>query len=252
MIKQALEYIVDLKGGYDIVEQKGRTYLVDKNGIEQKEFKEHYQEPLKTSTLSSIIDYFYGDPDGVLSARDEQYIIHVNNAHEVSVFSQVSSELERHSFLTVRADLPDKFPFDRYMDLETFNIMLQSQFEDTDDRAALLALTANIVDENVKIYGDDGVSQQATIKSSVTSVASVKVPNPVILKPFRTFTEAGQPESKFIFRLRKEERGVMAALMEADGGMWRVQAIQNIAEFLTECLNNSFGEEWKKRITILA
>ena len=48
---------------------------------------------------------------------------------------------------------------------------------------ALLALTANVVDESVKTYGDDGVSQQATVKSGVTSVASVKVPNPVTLKP---------------------------------------------------------------------
>ena len=31
MMKEALEYIVGLKGGYDIVTQKERTYLGDKN-----------------------------------------------------------------------------------------------------------------------------------------------------------------------------------------------------------------------------
>ena len=140
MMKEALEYIVGLKGGYDIVTQKERTYLVDKNGEEQKEFMERYQKSLETSTLSSIVDYFRGDPDKVL-AGDMQYIIRIRNIGYVDVLSQISGELERHNLLAVRANLPDGFPFDQYMDLETFNIMLQSRFLDTEDRAKLLALT---------------------------------------------------------------------------------------------------------------
>jgi len=109
-----------------------------------------------------------------------------------------------------------------------------------------------VVDESVKTYGDDGVSQQATVKSGVTSVVDVKVPNPVLLKPFRTFAEAEQPESKFIFRLRKDDAGVTAALFEADGGAWKVQAIQNIADYLNEHLTNALDGNWRERITILA
>ena len=251
MMKEALEYIVGLKGGYDIVTQKERTYLVDKNGEEQKEFMERYQKSLETSTLSSIVDYFRGDPDKVL-AGDMQYIIRIRNIGYVDVLSQISGELERHNLLAVRANLPDGFPFDQYMDLETFNIMLQSRFLDTEDRAKLLALTGNVVDESVKTYGDDGVSQQATVKSGVTSVASVKVPNPVTLKPFRTFAEVEQPESKFVFRMRKDDHGVTAALIEADGGVWKVQAIQNIANYLAEHLTGALGAELYQRITILA
>lgn len=251
MIKQALEYIVGLKGGYDIVTQKNRTYLVDKNGKTQEEFLERYQKSLETSTLSSIIDYFRGDPDKVL-AGDMQYIIRIGGIGWVDVFSQVSGELQRHNLLCVRANLPDGFPFERYMDLEQFNILLQARFLDTEDRAKLLALTGNVVDEGVKTYGDDGVSQQATVKSGVTSVASVKVPNPVTLKPFRTFAEAEQPESKFVFRMRKDDGGVKAALIEADGGAWKVQAIQNIANYLEEHLTIALGESWRDRITILA
>lgn len=251
MIKSALEYVVGLKGGYDIITQKDRTYMVDKNGREQKEFTKRYQNSLDTSTLSSIVDYFHGDPDKVF-ARDMQYIIQISGIGRVHVFSQVSDELERHNLLTVRANLPEEFPFGRYMDLEQFNIMLQSQFLDTEDRALLLALTGNVVDESVKTYGDDGVSQQATVKSGVTSVVDVKVPNPVVLKPFRTFAEAEQPESKFIFRLRKDDAGVTAALFEADGGAWKVQAIQNIADYLDEHLTNALAGNWRERITILA
>lgn len=251
MIREALEYIVGLKGGYDIVEQKGRTYLVDKNGIAQKEFCGDYQSKIGASTLASIIDYFSGDPDRVFE-REKQYIIRVGGIGNVDVMSSVSGEFMRDDLLSVRADLPDGFPFERYMDLETFNIMLQSRFVDTNDRAALLALTANVVDENVKSYGDDGISQVATVKSGVTSVADVKVPNPVLLRPFRTFAEVDQPESKFIFRMRKGDDGVTAALIEADGGAWKIEAIQNIAEYLRNNLQKVLLPEQYERITILS
>lgn len=251
MIEKALKYIVGLKGGYDIVEQKGRTYVLDKDGEVQKEFAKRYQEALNASTLNSIVDFFTGDPDKVFERRGE-YIIRIGSIGTVDVMSSVSDELIRHKLLQVKAMLPDEFPFDRYMDLETFNIMLQSRFLDTEDRAKLLALTANVVDESVSTYGDDGTSQKTIVKSGVASVAEVKVPNPVTLKPFRTFAEAEQPESKFVFRMRKNEDGVTAALIEADGGAWKVQAIRNIADYLENCLEEKLTAEQMARITILA
>lgn len=251
MIKQALEYIVGLKGGYDIVEQKGRTFLLDKNGEMQHEFMQGYQKALQTSTLSSIVDYFAGDPDAVLGSS-KAFIIRIDGIGSVDVMSEVSSEMQRDNLLHVKADLPSKFPFEQYMDLEMFNILLQARFEDTEDRAKLLALTANVVDETVKSYGDDGVSQQATVKSGVATATNVVVPNPVTLKPFRTFAEAEQPESKFVFRLRKDEDGVTAALIEADGGAWKVQAISNIADYLKRELQAALTSEQMERITILS
>ena len=251
MIEKALKYIVGLKGGFQIVEQKGRTYLFDNNGNPMREFVKDYQSKLETSTLSSIVDYFAGDPDKVFT-NGKNFIIRVGGIDKVDLMSEVSDEMLRDEFLHVRSDLPNEFPFGSYMDLETFNVMLQSRFLDTEDRAKLLALTANVVDESVSTYGDDGTSQKTTVKSGVTSVAEVKVPNPVTLKPFRTFAEAEQPESKFVFRMRKNEDGVTAALIEADGGAWKVQAIRNIAEYLENCLEEKLTAEQMARITILA
>ena len=251
MIKQALEYIVGLKGGYDIVEEKGRKYLFDKDGNLQYEFSNNYQSGMKTSTLSSIVDYFTGDPDKVFD-RDKKYIIQIIDPTKVFVQSAVSGEMRRDVLLDVQAFTPAAFVYDRYMDLEMFNIQLQSRFEYTEDREKLLALTANVVDETVKSYGDNGVSQSATVKSGVTTKAEVIVPNPVVLKPFRTFSEAEQPESKFVFRLHKDDDGVTAALIEADGGAWKVQAMQNIAAYLHSCLVSALTDEQMGRITILA
>ena len=73
----------------------------------------------------------------------------------------------------------------------------------------------------------------------------------MVLKPFRTFAEAEQPESKFIFRMRKDEDGVTAALIEADGGAWKVQAIKNIANYLEDKLSEFLTDEQMAQITIL-
>lgn len=109
MIKQAIEYIVGLKGGYDIVEQKGRTFLIDHNGKIQNEFTKDYQKPLSTSTLSSIVDYFTGDPDAIF-AGDKNFIIRVGGIGIVDVMSEISGEMLRDAFLQVKADLPSDSP----------------------------------------------------------------------------------------------------------------------------------------------
>ncbi|MNL88119.1 hypothetical protein D3C87_2176490 [compost metagenome] len=43
-----------------------------------------------------------------------------------------------------------------------------------------------------------------------------------------------QPESAFVFRMQK---GPQAALFEADGGAWRIQAIGHVASYLADELN---------------
>ena len=63
------------------------------------------------------------------------------------------------------------------------------------------------------------------------------MPNPVRLKPFRTFLEINQPESDFIFRMR-EGRGVECAIYEADGGAWQIEAMQRIKVYIQNALND--------------
>lgn len=121
------------------------------------------------------------------------------------------------------------------MDTETFNIMLQSSFADKGDKETLLKYTGLIRDEAVKTTGDDGISQQVTIKTGVASVAQAVVPNPATLAPYRTFQEIDQVESKFIFRMKD---GPRAAIFEADGGQWRNETIIRIKTYLNEQLKD--------------
>lgn len=94
-------------------------------------------------------------------------------------------------------------------------------------------MAGNVEDRSVAKYSDDGMTQKATIKSGLANVEDVIVPNPVILNPFRTFFEIGSIATPFVFRLRNGGTGVNCALFEADGGMWKQQAVHEIAEYLS-------------------
>lgn len=55
-----------------------------------------------------------------------------------------------------------------------------------------------------------------------------------MLRPYRTFREVEQPASRFVLRLQSGQGDGMpkAALFEADGGAWRLTAIEAIARWL--------------------
>lgn len=106
-------------------------------------------------------------------------------------------------------------------------------FVKNDDRDTLLEFIGKYKESNDTIANDDGITQGATIKVGAGTVQDVKVPNPVKLMPFRTFTEVAQPESEFIFRM---STGMQGALFEADGGKWRLDAFTNIKDYFEKQL----------------
>ena len=156
------------------------------------------------------------------------------------MYSPLNADREREQYISAEAILPNNVQYERFLDTERFNIMLQSAFVDNKDKSILLKYTGLVQDDAVKTIGDNGVSQAVTIKTGVASVGQAEVPNPVTLAPYRTFPEIIQPESKFIFRMKE---GPSAALFEADGGAWRNQAILGIKEYLKEALKDNENVE---------
>lgn len=128
-------------------------------------------------------------------------------------------------------------------DDEEFNIMLQSMFIDDADRNLVLDFASHLKIEKGAEVQDNGISQMATVRDGVASLAQAKTPNPVTLRPYRTFNEVEQPASQFVFRINKLAN---LALFEADGGKWKLEAVESIANYLKNELANN------KKITILA
>ncbi|WP_203362419.1 hypothetical protein [Bacillus sp. REN10] len=222
MIKEAFEYIVGL-GNTRMVEVGNQQFSTQRLHL----VPEPTPEALTVHSLSGLIEYISSKFDG-----EDKVMIHVKSPTNVTCFSSYNNDFNREHFITAKAMLPE-FTFDRYYDSEDFNIKLQSVFVKNDDRDIMLKVVGNIKEENVRTVGDDGVSQAVQAKTGVATVGLVEVPNPVSLKPYRTFVEVDQPESNFIFRM---QQGPRCALFEADGGAWELQAMRNIKEYLAAAL----------------
>lgn len=200
--------------------------------------KEPLPVPLAINTLSGVVEYIKNGVDR--GSIEDGWMIHVVDPETVTVVSGLFGRAEqRREYLraTASAVLKDaEFEYGEFYDAEEFNIKLQSVFVVNDDRERVLKLVGNIKEENVRQTGDDGVTQTVTARSGIARVEDVQVPNPVTLMPYRTFREVSQPSSDFILRLRSGHGGDMpsCALFEADGGSWKLRAIQSIAAYLKE------------------
>jgi hypothetical protein len=184
---------------------------------------------LALHTLTGVVDYVVANRDGLVL---QSVMLHVCGPRVVHVLSQLQPLAVRFRYVeaTVTAD---DFRFGQFYDTESFVVALQSLFEPSEERAALLALVGNIRDSKVSMFDDDGITQTVTAKQGVALSQLVKAPNPITLRPYRTFREVEQPASQFVFRLQGKDGAQPAcALFEADGGRWRLRAVENIAAFL--------------------
>lgn len=229
MLKEALEYIVGLKE--PTVEVYNGEFYSDKP-LHRVETYIPKADCVRVRTLTSLLDYIKGHIDRMA----EKMIVAVESPTTVSLYSQLDDNRDREYLMVAEAFLPS-FYFNQFMDQESFCIAIQSKFIQNQDRDLLLKFAGTVESGTVAQYGDDGVTQKATIKTGLASKGEAILPNPVRLKPFRTFLEIDQPESDFIFRMR-EGRGVECAIYEADGGAWQIEAMQRIKTYLQEALKD--------------
>lgn len=241
-IKDALSYAVELADRENkiIKSETGREYY-DSNRHSLRELQpRRYAPVLNLRTLRSLVDYLKSDNDLI---NQKRVVVVVESSQKVSVYDQVDFEYgQRDQLVSVQAAVP-RIPFDNWHDQEEFNIMLQSMFIDDTDRSIVLDFASHLKIEKGAEVQDNGVSQIATVRDGVASLAQAKTPNPVTLRPYRTFNEVEQPASQFVFRINKLAN---LALFEADGGKWKLEAVESIANYLKNELASN------KKITILA
>jgi len=235
MISEAIDKIIGLAKP-NLSEINGRQYS-DKclHRIED----ELRADSITMTSLSSLVDYIKHGIDRKCSMN---YLVHIVSPTDVRLISSLDSDRSRETLVTVKAEVPE-FAFNRAIEHENFLIGVQSKFvdgpEDENDKALILKFAGTVKSGTVTEYGDDGVSQKATIKKGVVSVTEALVPSPCKLVPYRTFVEVPQPTSDFIFQLSETRDGeVMCALYEADGGAWKNEAKKNIYEYLNEQLKD--------------
>ena len=199
MIKDAIKYIVDELS-------HAERYMI--NGDEYSDKQLYRIDPyfpkakaIGMSTLTSLVEYIKANIDSM----DKNMIIHVKDPETVELYSCLDDNRDREYLVTAKAMVPD-FVFNHFMDQEKFCINLQSKFIDDPetDRALLLKFAGTVEAGTVAEYGDDGVTQKATVKTGIASKGDAIVPNPVRLRPYRTFLEVEQPVSEFVFRMKQD------------------------------------------------
>lgn len=224
MTRDALQYVVGL-GKTEVIEINGENYTDRQVHRVDRQLR---AKPIPMSNLTSLVAYLKAGIDETA----EKMIVQVASPTTVKVISMLDSDRRREELVLVEACIP-VFEYGRYIEQESFIISLQANFLPNEDRELLLKFAGTVKDESIAEYGDNGVMQKATIKTGVSTVGDAIVPNPVKLRPFRTFVEVEQPESLFVFRMRQgDRRGVECAIFDADGGAWKNDAMENIKRYL--------------------
>lgn len=244
-LKEALQYVVGLGNSSEkvqVVEICGETYAnrrLERYGAPKR------AEAVEASTLSSMVEYILRCSE---EFKGNNMIIHVESPKLVSLVSFLDGERKREYLFSSKAETSE-FQFGRWYDQEEFMIALQSSFQMTPDLEAIMKFAGNVEKKNEQTYSDDGRTQVATMNVGVASKADVIVPNPVELIPFRTFQEVKQPRSQFVFRI--SDKGAPAfKIVEAEGGIWKNEAVRNIKEYFENELGDA-PKEILEHITII-
>lgn len=237
MIAEAIDKIKDLCGVIPVAEVNELPYTSLRSLVRIR--LPHQKPPMVQGihTLTGLVDCIRYHAGKDLPALDE-LIVHVVNETTVRLISLLQQDNDNERFCYVEAELAHNgFAFDRPHDQEKFLVGLFSLFVQDDTRNALIGMVSSIVDDQSAAYEDDGISQTVAVKSGIRTAKKITITNPITLRPYRTFREVEQPASAFVLRIRKDP--VRIALYEADGGAWRLAAIENIKSYLEGQLPNA-------------
>jgi hypothetical protein len=228
MLKEAIQYIVGLAEP-KLLEIAGEQW-VDK-AVQAP--PEYLADVLTLSTLQGVVDYLTENRDGLDLSK---LTIHVESPTAVAVLGPiVGRRRKREQYLQAKPLLPD-VKLGQWIGREAMSIQLQAMFSPSEDLAGLLLIVGNMEAGETRTHTDDGMSQTVATRKHVGTLERTLVKRVVGLSPFRTFQEVVQPESDFVFRVRDVEGVLSVALYEADGGAWRREAVEAIADWLAEQL----------------
>lgn len=239
--KDAIEYLVNAGRMIEkaeaepiIKEIKGETYVFFRGEYER--FDEIDEKPapdaFRAYTLDGLIAWIKADVNHFFDGN-EVCVVSVVSPTRIEVTTPSKGVNNKRHLLAVCEYAAPQISFGRFMDSEDFCIMVQTSFVEDENRDVVLQVARNLVEEQTEQTADDGISQRIVTKTGIQSISTVTFRNPALLAPLRTFTEVRQPYSPFVVRFKD---GKQAAIFQADGGKWMVEAVQNIGRYLGDAL----------------
>ena len=227
MLEKAINRILDLAAP--------KTYEVDGSVFASRELvhvmdKKPMPKCIDLTGLDSVCKLVRNEADHV----GLQIFIQVKDHRNVSVFTSLDSDEDRLQLYKCAADTPS-VTMGSYMAYEKAVIELRSLYIPNEGTEYLLNLLSSISSESRVSSTDNGVTQKVEAKSGIALNSMVAIKPRVKLQPFRTFIEVEQPESEFLLRI--SDRGEVG-FFPADGGVWKLEATRNVAEYFEEKLKD--------------
>jgi hypothetical protein len=197
-------------------------------------------QTLGLTTLSALASYVRENRDHVDLSRATVLVTHLNAA---LIGPAHGERLQRATWALAHHDEATRHNFTEgesgdWMAPEQAVLYLQHGFAPSPDRDVLLRLLGSVRDEASVTAEDDGVTQQVTARSGVVLSAQVKIPSPVILRPYQTFREIEQPAVAFVVRARRKAGELPGFSLTPVAHGWRIDAAKSIAALLREKLSD--------------
>lgn len=246
MIVNTINRIIELAGIQQI--ERGKDIFTLRGLKRLKSPDEQEPEVLELRTLCGMVDYVQKRIDGRVHAPTENALvrsfIHIMSPTTVVLESELQPTNDNERWGLASSNLVyNQFQFGQYYRLEDFIVGLRSLFVPTEEVDGLLNMLGHVALERIKTLEDNGFAQQINIRIGIRLSQDVEIKSPIILQPYRTFIEVPQPASLFVLRCREEKAHgsedkykMSCALFEADGGAWKVEAIENIKKYFAEKL----------------
>lgn len=231
MTREAITKITELVEN-KIYEIGGHTY--SEKPLERVSTPVFNPDKLIVSGLDSIVQLIKTEINRLICP----IFIRVCSPRSVEVFSTFGERYIRQNLYAAKCNTPN---FEsEWLSHESAIIKLKSQFIQDEGTEYLLGLLGRITQENSVSTNDNGVTQNVEVKAGISLASKEKVKPRIKLCPYRTFLEVAQPESEFILRL--DEKGKIG-LFEADGGVWQLEAEENIKAYFENELEELIKQE---------
>lgn len=231
-----VEFVNKIQELVEKANDKFETHEIDGDLYVNQELYKVKPETCRTTNLSSLaalIDF----TRATVEKNKEQFAMPLQiktSYNTIYLESSLDHNMDRNYIAEVNPILP-RIYFDQWMGMEQFIIQLQTCFADSQNKQALIELVSKMTDETKVTMTDDGMSQKVTV-SKGTGLKEATVMQPIVkLIPYRTYQEVEQVETMYLIRVKD---GGELRIMEADGGMWKMEAQRRVSAYLRAELAN--------------
>lgn len=223
MIKEAIEKILELSTLPTYLDKDGNERFTNSGKLVGRAYSA--ADSIKCSSLDSVV---------AVAKATVHRGIEIQSPSQVTLYQYevYDGQTKKETIADCKAILPTSFMFGQYYNIEEFIIKSCDFFERDEAFNSLIATVSAITEINSADIEDDGISQRVTVKSGIGRKDNKTVNPFVTLRAYRTFREIEQPQAQYLLRISKNSDKIpMVSLHEASGYLWKIQAIDAIAEY---------------------